>query len=212
MPRDQYTQDEKRDMLEVYITQNRNARRAAAEYGQRYPHRRPPSHMAFHRVYRRFQGTGSKVQPLHHIREGDRVRTFDVELDVLLYTHENPTSSLRQASSVLGISKETIRRIRVAYNMYPYRPHIVHGLHRGDQQRRLGFLAVIDCLLMDVPDLLENILWTDESRFTNNGMYNRWNFRHWAETNPRLTFTSHHQVSYSVNVWCGILNSRIIGP
>ena len=43
-------------------------------------------------------------------------------------------------------------------------------------------------------------------------MYNRWNFRHGAETNPRLTFTSHHQVSYSVNVWCGILNSRIIGP
>ena len=132
MPRDQYTQDEKRDMLEVYITQNRNARRAAAEYGQRYPHRRPPSHMAFHRIYGRFQGTESIVQPPHHLRERVRVRTFDVELDVLLYTHENPTSSLRQASSGLGISKETIRRIRVAYNMYPYRPHIVHGLNRGN--------------------------------------------------------------------------------
>src|SRR5678815_5415986 len=59
---------------------------------------------------------------------------------------------------------------------------------------------------------LENILWTDESRFTNNGMYNRWNFRHWAETKPHITFTSHHQISCSVNVWCGILNSRIIGP
>src|SRR5678816_3316404 len=108
MPRDQYTQDEKRDMLEVYITQNRNARRAAAEYGQRYPHRRPPNHMAFHRVYRRFQGTGSIVQPPHHIREGGRVCTFDVELDVLLYTHEHPTSSLRHGSSVLGISMERI--------------------------------------------------------------------------------------------------------
>src|SRR5678815_5374793 len=134
MPRDQYTQDEKRDMLEVYITQNGNARRAAAEYGQRYPPRRPPSHMAFHRVYRRFQGTGSIVQPPHHIREGGRVRTFDVELNVLLYTHESPTSSLRQANSVLGISKETIRWIRVAYNMYPYRPYIVHGLHREDKK------------------------------------------------------------------------------
>src|SRR5678815_4673959 len=60
MPRDQYPQD----MLEVYIKQNRNARRIAAEYGQRYPHRRPPNLMAFHRVYRRFQGTGSIVQPL----------------------------------------------------------------------------------------------------------------------------------------------------
>src|SRR5678815_1758854 len=108
MPRDQYTQDEKRDMLEVYITQNRNARRAATEYGYRYPHRRPPSHMAFHRVYRRFQGTGSIVQSPSSHTGGGRVRTFDVELDVLLYTHENPTSSLRQASSVLGISKETI--------------------------------------------------------------------------------------------------------
>src|SRR5678816_919256 len=121
-------------MLEVYITQNRNACRAAAEYGQRYPHRRPPSHMAFHRVYRRFQGIESIVQPPHHIRDGGRVRTFDVELDVLLYTHENPTSSLRQASLVLGISKETIRRIRLAYNMYPYRTYIVHCLHRGDQK------------------------------------------------------------------------------
>src|SRR5678815_832915 len=102
MPRDQYTQDEKRDMLKVYITQNRNARRAAAECGQRYPHRRPRGHMAFHIGYRRFQGTGSLVQPPHHIREGGRVLTFDVELDVLLYTHENPTFSLRQASSVMG--------------------------------------------------------------------------------------------------------------
>src|SRR5678815_521884 len=120
MLRDQYTKDKKRDMLEVYITQNRNARRAAAEYGQRYPHRRPLSHMAFHRVYRWFQGTGSIVQPPHHIREGGRVRTFDVKLDVLLYTHENPTSSLRQASSVLSLIhiSEPTRLLSISYAVF----------------------------------------------------------------------------------------------
>src|SRR5678815_1201571 len=211
MPRDQYTQDEKRDMLEVYITQG-NVRRAAAEYGQRYPHRRPPSHMAFHRVYRRFQGTRSIVQPL--ITHGSGV--------VSVHSTSNwtfcyiPMKIQRPHYGRLVRSWEYRRKPYDGFVLHTTCIHIGHTLcmvmHRGDQKERLGFLAVIDCLLTDVPDLLENILWTDESRFTNNGMYNRWNFRHWAETNPRLTFTSHHQVSYSVNVWCGILNSRIIGP
>lgn len=38
-------------------------------------------------------------------------RTPDIELDVLLYTQEQPTTSLRQIGEVLGISMDTVRRI-----------------------------------------------------------------------------------------------------
>lgn len=32
-------------------------------------------------------------------------------------------------------------------------------------------------LIEENPDMLNPILWTDEEKFTNNGILNRWNFR-----------------------------------
>jgi len=55
-------------------------------------------------------------------------------------------------------------------------------------------------------------MWTDESRFDNNGIVNRHNSHFWNETNPTWTRETNAQVRWSVNVWCGILNNTLIGP
>lgn len=55
-------------------------------------------------------------------------------------------------------------------------------------------------------------MWTDESRFDNNGIVNRHNSHFWSKTNPVWTRETNAQVRWSVNVWCGILNNTLIEP
>ena len=55
-------------------------------------------------------------------------------------------------------------------------------------------------------------MYCDEATFTTNGTVNSQNVRHWAQENPEWVINSRRQYSQKVNVWCGILNTRIIGP
>jgi len=68
--------------------------------------------------------------------------------------------------------------------MHPYKPDFVQHLRIGDFERRLEFLAWFNVQL-DVDNSFYNrILWTDESKFTNNGIMNKQNHRFWDDTNP----------------------------
>ncbi|CAK1587056.1 unnamed protein product [Parnassius mnemosyne] len=55
-------------------------------------------------------------------------------------------------------------------------------------------------------------MWTDESTFTRNGIWNRQNLRYWSQENPQLCRESMHQYRFAVNVWAGIHGDQIIGP
>lgn len=72
--------------------------------------------------------------------------------------------------------------------MKPFRYHIVQGFHEGDLERRLTFLAHVSALSEEIPDFLSFILWTGEAKFTNNGVFKRWNFRSWVDQNPHLSY------------------------
>lgn len=56
------------------------------------------------------------------------------------------------------------------------------------------------------------MLFSDESRFSNNGAVNRHNCHYYSPENPRWIRETHFQNVFSVNVWCGIINEHIIGP
>lgn len=64
----------------------------------------------------------------------------------------------------------------------------------------------------DNQDFFDEILWTDEAVFTTAGMYNRRNTHLWATQNPKAYMEIKHQGRMSMNVWCGILKNRVIGP
>ncbi|EZA56081.1 hypothetical protein X777_03191, partial [Ooceraea biroi] len=59
------------------------------------------------------------------------------------------------------------------------------------------------------PDI---ILWTDESTFTPNGVFNCRNFLYWADENPHVVRQGAFQYRWSINVWTGIIGNQVIGP
>lgn len=68
----------------------------------------------------------------------------------------------------------------------------------------------------DIEDgqFLRSILWTDESKFTREGILNLHNLHQWApkDQNPRAIRQASFQIKFNVNVWAGVIGNRLIGP
>ena len=62
------------------------------------------------------------------------------------------------------------------------------------------------------PELLSVILFRDEASFTRDGVNNLRNVHTWSHDNPHETSVSNFQRRFSVNVWCGVLGNKLIGP
>ncbi|KAJ8915484.1 hypothetical protein NQ315_003247, partial [Exocentrus adspersus] len=62
------------------------------------------------------------------------------------------------------------------------------------------------------PNFINFILFSDESRFTNNGMFNKQNTRYWAQQTQHEMREGNFQKRFGVNVWAGVAGNRIIGP
>lgn len=90
----------------------------------------------------------------------------------------------------------------------------VLGLEDTDYNRRVQFCRLI--LHADVDDafFLKSILWTDESKFTREGILNLHNLHEWApkEENPHLKRAKSFQRKFNVNVWAGLIGNNLIGP
>lgn len=132
------------------------------------------------------------------------------EINVLGYFEVNPTNSLREASRDLGLSLSSIQRILKKHKRHPFSFCNVQCLKPGDTQRRTEFCEWLLVKHQEDERFLENIIWTDESKFTKNGMYNRHNAHHWSDINPKLTRPIHHQDSWSFNVFCAIKFNRVV--
>ena len=62
------------------------------------------------------------------------------------------------------------------------------------------------------PELLSVTLFTDEASFSRDGINNSGNVHTWSHDNPHETSVTHFQRRFSVNVWCGVIGNRLIGP
>ena len=205
-----FTQAELSLMVSLFFEEGRNASRVATIFRQLHPQLRVDYRVIL-RTVRRFSRSGN-VSIRQPPGRPPSFRSYAYDLDILLFQIENPHSSLCQTARLTGSSRETVRRILRTYNLKPFRSHVVHGQRGGDEERRVNFLAHVKNLLEEIQNFLSVIMWTDESTFTNNGLFNRWNFRTWATENPRLSYSTRHQVRYTVNVWCGLMGNQLIGP
>ena len=52
--------------------------------------------------------------------------------------------------------------------MHPYKPSLVQHLRPAHPERRLNFITWLLVQINTQPLFLNQILWTDESKFTNN--------------------------------------------
>lgn len=97
---------------------------------------------------------------------------------------------------------------------YPFHGTGVQGLEEQDPVRRIRFCRFL--LERDIEDslFLKSILWTDESKFSREGITNFHNLHQWADkdVNPHWKKKKSFQRRFSVNVWAGVIGRTLIGP
>lgn len=204
-----YSIQERLNLHECYIRNNKSPSLALREYRLLYPARRVPTKHIFSRIVRDLE-RGVVVNKEKRRRK--TVLTEEKQLEVLLYFEENAENSQRDASRDLpGITKTSIQRTLTINNYHPFKFLPVQELSQQDTQARLFYCSV----MMDhyfENDIFKNILFTDEAIFNTAGMYNRKNTHYWSNSNEHRVKEIKKQGWRSVYVWCGIIRDRIIGP
>lgn len=203
----EFSNDEKVDMLEIYFRCRKNSSMAANLYAERYPDRVTPNRKTFTKLVGNLRLHGSFVKKRQC---QPRVVTEDVEADILAYFEVHPTASIRNVASMYHLSFGSVQNILRKHNYHPYKFSPVQALLPGDEGRRLTFCAWLAEEFTNNPDFLNNIIWTDETNFSNNGMFNRKNNHYWSSENPLVVRERNHQVRFSVNYWCAILGNRVL--
>lgn len=206
-----FTYDEYVDMLMIYGECRRNSRRATELYRNRFPDRITPGKNTFAYVEQKLRH-GSFPTGKHQNPRRRPIATDDNVINILAYIQVNPHISTRSLQQELGISKSTVQRVLKHYKCHPFKIHLTQSLTPADPERRLNFIAEMLVKIEDDPDFLNKILWSDESRFHNNGIVNRHNCHYWSAENPRWVRETNFQTVWGINVWCGLFNGRLIGP
>lgn len=207
---ERHTVDEKIEMIFLYGEARRNLQQARNLYAEKFPNRRTPSKMSFSRIIKQFSEDGS-VQPKKHARKRTAT-TEDHEIVVLAAVHNDPHVSSRTLADDAGMSKSSILRILKRYHFHPYHISLHQALHGNDFMHRMTFCRWAQDKLQHNNNFFLTVLFSDESSFSNYGEVNRHNMHYWAVENPHWLREVEHQRRWSVNVWCGILADRIIGP
>ncbi|XP_050296652.1 uncharacterized protein LOC126736370 [Anthonomus grandis grandis] len=187
----------------------RNATVAARVYAHQYPDRRHPTAKVFLRTIHRLRTTGNVRLPV--FRRQRRGRTEDNIINVLAYVEFNPHLSTRTIAHDLGVNRTTVQNILKEYRFHPYHLVLHQELSAQDFDRRLDHCHWLLGMIVEDPQVLSNILWTDEATFHSNGDVNLHNIHYWSPTNPHCMREVQHQGRWSLNCWAGILGGRIIG-
>ncbi|CAF4895909.1 unnamed protein product [Pieris macdunnoughi] len=206
-----FSNEEYSDMLLVYGKADCVARAAQRMYQERYPNRRVPGRNTYQNTYRRLRETGR----LDNVTRGIVVR-HNVEVDerILALFEEDPTRSVRDVASLLEISTWKVWNVLRQNNKYAFHYTPVQGLENNDFDNRVRFCRFLLHTDVDDPDFLKSILWTDESKFTKEGILNLHNLHHWSskDQNPKVKQQRSFQRRFSVNVWAGVIGNNVIGP
>ena len=201
-----YSNEEKLDMVECYFASQRNSNIASDRYFENYPERHQPNVQYFSKLVRNLLSFGSfeKHRPKSYAKENE-VRDNTIQN----YFNENPTTSTRVADREIHVPKSTIHRVLKKSKYRPYKPTIVQGLQEGDYPRRVIFSNWYTNKSHENPNFYSNVIWTDETRFSNCGVFNRHNYHHWAIENPELRAQRRLQTRFGFNVWCGIIGKKM---
>ncbi|ERL96108.1 hypothetical protein D910_01051, partial [Dendroctonus ponderosae] len=84
-------------------------------------------------------------------------------------------------------------------------------LYGYDFKNRTEFCMWVLDKVAENKKFFENVLFSDECTFHNNGLVNRHNFHYYSDLNPRSYSVMKNQNRWSVNVWGGILGQYLIG-
>lgn len=111
------------------------------------------------------------------------------------------------------MSSTSVATLLKRNKFHPYKPRFVNTLKERDYIPRFEFSAWFQGEVEETRLFPRQILWSDEATFTSNGtVSSQVSCRWWARENPNFKIECRDQYSFKTNVWCGILNNRLIGP
>jgi len=195
------------DMHFVYGFCDGNARAAVEEYQRRFPDRRIPSRGVFTRINQTLRDTGC-LPSVAVQSEREVVRMINTRENILEMVQRSPRLSTRRMASRISVSHMQVWRTLHEEDLYPYHDQRVQHLEPGDHAQRMDLYRWITAH----PKLLGVILFTVEASFTRDSINNSWNVHMWYHENTHETCVTNFQRRFSVNVWCGLLGNRLIGP
>jgi len=185
----------------VYGFCNGNAHAAVEEYQRCFPDRRILSRGVFTCINQTLRDTGC-LPSVAVWSERKVVRTINTRENILEMVQRSPHLSTRRMASRIGVS-----RIQVWRTLHEEDQRVQH-LEPGDHAQRMDLCRWITAH----PKLLSVILFTDEVSFTRDSINNSRNVHTWSHENPHEARVTNFQRRFSVNVWCGVLGNRLIGP
>ncbi|KAK4322811.1 hypothetical protein Pmani_006476 [Petrolisthes manimaculis] len=110
------------------------------------------------------------------------------------------------------VSHASVWRIVNRNGLYPYHHQIFHALNERDYQQRVVFCRWLLTQERENNGFVAEVMFSDEVKFTRNGMVNQQNTHTWTTVNPHATTTRGHQKCFSINVLAGIFGDHLIGP
>jgi len=194
------------DMHFVHGFCDGNARAAVEEYQRRFPDRRIPSRSVFTRIHQTLRYTGS-LPSVSVQSEREVVQTINTRENILETVQRSPRLPTRKMASRNGVSRMQVWRT-LHEDLYPYHDQRVQHLEPGDHAQLMDLSHRIKAH----PELLSVILFSNDASFTRDGVNNLRNVHTWSHNNPHETSVTDFQKRFSVNVWCGVLGNRLIGP
>lgn len=193
-----------------------NPRRAVQIYAETYAQEedRVPDHRVIENLRERLLG-GRTLVPNHNRGQILHVEPYDRHLEdlVLAQVADTPGISTRLIAIRLGLrdNHQLVHRILKDNGLHPYHYRKVQDLRQPrDYEMRQVFCTFMLQLHLQVPNLFELILWSDECIFTPNGLFNSKNFIEWHEQNPFLIKIAKTQFRWTIHVWAGMIGERLV--
>ncbi|OWR50852.1 transposase protein [Danaus plexippus plexippus] len=126
---------------------------------------------------------GAKNGNLQNVEPRGIVTRHDISADesILTLFEENPTRSIRNVAEMLQISIWKVLKVLRQNERHAFHYTPVQGLENNDYERHIQFCRYLLHTDVDDPSFLKSILWTDESKFTKEGVVNLHNLHHWAQ-------------------------------
>lgn len=187
----------------------RSHEEACALFNAVHNERPPISRSTVSRVVARYQESRS-VKDLP--RSGRPKINDDKKLNALITLQENPHMSTTEVARQENVSQSFVAKFLKIMKFHPYKVRLIHELTEDDPDRRLQFCEGFMQHCVRDPQFLNHVVFSDEATFCLHGAVNRHNCRYWSEENPHWVQTVHTQTPQKVNVWAGLVNSRLIGP
>lgn len=208
MAENTYTNAVLMDLFIIHGQCNKIISRTCRKFNEKYPNLPQINNRKFIRIQNNFVNFGSSLTaPKNMLKPvtSDEVN----EVNVLAYFHANPQSSIRRAEQDLNVPYSSVQRILANHKMHNYKLTKVQALMPQDCPQRMEFCERLFVHIQEDPNFLKKVIWTDESKFSREGIYNARNRHYWATENPHVTREAGFQVRFSFNVFCMLMDNKI---